>query len=144
MSSYEPEPEPRRVRGLRDRAPADPLLVFETARGRVRRCDCCDTLRVHVGTALMSADPAGFDGLLETVAAFDRGDTPLGPWPEGHALLHVGETGAAFAFTPVEIAELHRLLAGARLMLELGLDDAGEPEGTDDAEGADGTDAAGA
>ena len=132
MSSYQPEPEPRRVRGLRDRAPVDPLLVFETARGRVRRCDCCDTLRVHFGAALMSPDPAGFDGLLATVVAFDRGDTPLGPWPEGHALLHVGETGAAFAFTPVEIAELHRLLAGTKLMLDLGIGDA-----TDDADDAD-------
>ena len=120
MSSHHPEPEPRRVRGLSDRPPVDPLLVFETGRGRVRACDCCDTLRVHFGTALMSADTAGFAALLDTVAAFDRGDTPLGPWPEGHALLHVGDTGAAFAFTPVEIAELHRLLAGARLMLELG------------------------
>lgn len=131
MSSYQPEPEPRRVRGLRDRAPVDPLLVFETAGGRVRRCDCCDTLRVHFGAALMSADPAGFDALLATVVAFDRGDTPLGPWPEGHALLHVGETGAAFAFTPVEIAELHRLLAGAKLMLELGIGgpDAGDEPG---------------
>ena len=129
MSSYHPEPEPRRVRGLSDRAPVDPLLVFETERGRVRRCDCCDTLRVHFGAALMSADPAGFDGLLETVAAFDRGDTPLGPWPEGHALLHVGETGAAFAFTPGEISELHRLLAGAKLMLELGLDGGDAPDG---------------
>lgn len=138
MSSYQPEPEPRRVRGLRDRAPVDPLLVFETARGRVRRCDCCDTLRVHFGASLMSAEPAGFDALLETVAAFDRGETPLGPWPEGHALLHVGETGAAFAFTPGEISELHRLLAGARLMLELGLDGADAPDGDepDDPAGA--------
>lgn len=137
MSSYQPEPEPRRVRGLRDRAPVDPLLVFETVRGRVRRCDCCDTLRVHFGAALMSADPAGFEGLFETVAAFDRGETPLGPWPEGHALLHVGESGAAFAFTPPEIAELHRLLAGARLMLELGLGGSGDGDESD-------TDAAGA
>lgn len=141
MSSYQPEPEPRPVRGLRDRAPVDPLLVFETTRGRVRRCDCCSTLRVHFGAALMSADPAGFDGLLETVIGFDRGDTPLGPWPEGHALLHLGETGAAFAFTPAEITELHQLLAGAKLMLELGI---GGPS-ADAADGpADDADTAGA
>ena len=68
---------------------------------------------------MLAVEPDGFAQLLDTVAAFDRGDTPLGPWPERHALLHVGETGAAFAFTPAEIAELHRLLAGARLMLDV-------------------------
>lgn len=120
------EPEPRRPRAaghtpeVRDVAPADPLLLFETERGRVRRCDCCDTLRVHLGSALLAVDGEGFAQLTATVAAFDRGETPLGPWPVGHALLHVGETGAAFAFTPAEIAELHRLLAGTQLMLDLG------------------------
>lgn len=104
----------------RDDAPADALLLFETEHGRVRRCDCCDTLRIHMGNAMMAAEPEGYAQLLETVAAFDRGDTPLGPWPAGRALLHLGDSGAAFAFTPAEIAELHRLLAGAQLMLDLG------------------------
>jgi hypothetical protein len=98
----------------------DPLLLFETERGRVRRCDCCDTIRVHLGNALLAVDADGFAQLVDTVAAFDRGDTPLGPWPEGHALVHVGDSGVALAFTPAEVAELHRLLAGARLMLDLG------------------------
>ena len=110
---------PAAPHGPADRVPADPLLLFETERGRVRRCDCCDTLRVHLGNVLMAIEPEAVEGVLETVGAFDRGDTPLGPWPEGHALLHVGDSGAAFALAPFEIAELHRLLAGARLMLEL-------------------------
>ena len=127
-----PEPDPRREDAARrgrppaprpigatDRAPADPLLLFETAAGRVRRCDCCDTLRVHLGNAMLAVDADGFGQLVETVAAFDRGDTPLGPWPEDRALLHVGDSGVALAFTTDEVAELHRLLAGARLMLDL-------------------------
>jgi hypothetical protein len=118
---FRPRPTPASGGRAREAAPADPLLVFETAGGRVRRCDCCDTLRVHFGAALLAVDTAGFATLLDTVAAFDRGDTPLGPWPEGHALIHVGETGAAFAFTPAEIADLHRLLSGARLLVELRL-----------------------
>jgi hypothetical protein len=112
-------PAPRPIPGASDRAPGDALLVFETGNGRVRRCDCCDTLRVHLGNAMLAVDADGFGQLLENVAAFDRGDTPLGPWPADRALLHVGDSGVALVFTTDEIAELHRLLAGARLMLDL-------------------------
>jgi hypothetical protein len=105
---------------MSSRSKLDPQLLFETERGRVRRCDCCDTLRVHLGNAVLAVDAEDFAQLLDAVAAFDRGDTPLGPWPEGRALLHVGDSGVALAFTPGEIAELHRLLAGARLLLDLG------------------------
>jgi len=134
-----PEPDPHRDEGPRrpprrgasrrsaassDEPPTDPLLLFETGRGRIRRCDCCETIRVHMGNALLEVDVDGFGELLDSVAAFDRGDTPLGPWPEGHALLHVGDSGVALAFTPAEVAELHRLLAGAQLMLDLAPPDA--------------------
>ena len=105
---------------MSSRSKLDPRLLFETEHGRVRRCDCCDTLRVRLGNALLAVDGDDFGQLLGVVAAFDRGETPLGPWPEGHALLHVGDSGVALAFTPDEIAELHRLLAGARLLLDLG------------------------
>jgi len=105
---------------MSSRSQIDPQLLFETRHGRVRRCDCCDTIRVHFRNAALAVGPDDLAQLLDVVSAFDRGETPLGPWPEGHALLHVGESGVALAFTPTEVAELHRLLAGARLFLDLG------------------------
>jgi hypothetical protein len=94
--------------------------VFETEHGATRRCDCCACLQLRFGNTLLGLQPDDFEQLRAAVAAYDRGAAPLGPWPSDHAVIHVGDAGVGFVFSRVEIAELHRLLEGTRLLLDLG------------------------
>lgn len=90
-------------------------LLFETARGRVRRCLCCDRLELRFGNALLAfgagelPDVLGALGTADTAASADRREVTL----------CFGDGGCGWVFTPDEAAELRRLLAGARLMLDL-------------------------
>lgn len=92
--------------------------LFETSRGAVRRCQCCDCIHVHFGNALLVITDASLRDLHEIVAGFDAADdAAFAHWPAGRVAILTGEVGTAFVFTREEIAELHQLLAGAQLIL---------------------------
>lgn len=93
-------------------------MVFETARGRVLRCACCGALEVRFGNALLALHATEFAEVLASVAAYDApGDDDQGVPPDRPCVLYLGNSGCGWTFTPDEAAELHRLLAGSRLLL---------------------------
>lgn len=89
-------------------------LLFETARGQVRRCVCCDRLEMRFGNALIAL---GADELPHVLRQLGEAEGP--PGVGGEATLLLAESGCGWVFTRDEVAELHRLAAGARLMLDL-------------------------
>lgn len=102
--------------------------LFETDRGCVLHCDCCGGLQLHFGNAILGLSAPDFDPLRETIRALEQ---DAGEWSRAvvlpgrtrtgreRATIFVGETGVGFAFDADELTELHRLLEGARLFLEL-------------------------
>lgn len=93
--------------------------LFETARGRVRRCPCCDRLELRFGNALLALAAGELPQVLTALGAADGGpNAPPNPGPREVTLL-LGDGGCGWVFTVDEAAELHRLLAGTRLMLDL-------------------------
>lgn len=107
--------------------------LFETDRGRVLHCDCCGGLQLHFGNAILGLNGTDFDPLRETIRALeeDAARPPATGRPRTgreRATLFVGDTGIGFAFDAGELAELHRLLEGARLFLDLHA----SPDGWDD------------
>lgn len=118
--------------------------LFETDRGRVLYCDCCGSLQLHFGNAILGLNATDFDPLRHTIRALEHdalqvgaGGRPRQARARERATLFVGDSGVGFAFDAGELTELHRLLEGARLFLELqgsagGPDDrarSSEPEG---------------
>ena len=96
----------------RDVPPPHPrMLLFETARGQVR---CCDRLELRFGNALLAL---GADELPHVLRQLGEAERPAGAG--GEATLLLAESGCGWVFTRDELAELHRLAAGARLMLDL-------------------------
>ena len=87
--------------------------LFETERGRVARCDCCDQLELRFGNALMIFGADDLAVLLDSLVAADVADA------DGGATLTLGESGCGWVFDAGEVAELHRLVAGTRLLLDL-------------------------
>lgn len=101
--------------------------LFETAHGRVRRCPCCDCLELRFGNALLALAVDELPTVLAQLGAAEREPAAGGPaggpaTDRGHreVTLFVGDSGCGWVFTADETAELHRLVAGARLMLDLG------------------------
>ena len=102
--------------------------LFETDRGCMLHCDCCGGLQLHFGNAILGLSASDFDPLRETIRALEQDATQWssGPIPaerprsgRERATIFVGETGIGFAFDADELGELHRLLEGARLFLDL-------------------------
>lgn len=89
--------------------------LFETARGRVCRCGCCDRLELRFGNALLSLAPDDLSVVLGQLGAAEPG--PAAPTRE--VTLFLAESGCGWVFTADEAAELHRLVAGTRLMLDV-------------------------
>lgn len=98
-------------------------VLFETTRGRLTHCRCCGELELRFGNALLALNGSDFDPLRQTVAeleadavaARDRGPLAVG----ARAELRLGDSGVGFAFDAEELVELHRLLEGGALLLEL-------------------------
>ena len=99
--------------------------LFETDRGCVLHCDCCGGLQLHFGNAILGLGAPDFDPLRETIRTLEQ---DASEWSakraaarggRERATIFVGETGIGFAFDADELAELHRLLEGARLFLDL-------------------------
>jgi hypothetical protein len=98
--------------------------VFETAHGHVRRCPCCSWLEVRFGNALLALDaddlPAVLDQLgVAEAQAGERAGVPTTAAPADEVTLLLGDTGSGWVFSRTEAAELHRLVAGAQLLLDL-------------------------
>lgn len=87
--------------------------LFETEHGRVTRCGCCGALELRFGNALMALSVEELGPVLLSALA----EADVAPAPE--VTLHLGETGCGWVFDRAEAAEMHRLAAGARLMLDL-------------------------
>ena len=92
--------------------------LFETAHGQVRRCPCCTLLEVRFGQALLALDADDLPHVLDQLgAAESHAAAPAAPG--GEVTLLLGESGSGWVFTAPEAAELHRLVAGAQLLLGL-------------------------
>ncbi|MDF1503741.1 hypothetical protein [Roseisolibacter sp. H3M3-2] len=85
--------------------------LFETAHGHVRTCACCPALEVRFGNALLALGPDDLPHVLDQLEAAESHECDV--------TLLMGETGSGWVFTADEAAELHRLVAGARLMLDV-------------------------
>ncbi|BAH39842.1 MAG TPA: hypothetical protein DGD08_13160 [Gemmatimonas aurantiaca] len=101
-------------------------MLFESRRGFVRCCRACGAFELRFGNAILSMNAADLSALTDTVAAYDTGRMRPGSTPSDHAVIWLGHNGAGFRFRREEVAELHRLLAGARLFANLGQDE--DPE----------------
>lgn len=111
--------------------------IFATARGCVHRCRCCEQLQVHFGNALLSLDRDDFERLRVMVADVDAGfaqpphaaadsastgdaDSAAAASALSYrAVLHAGQSGAAYSFTRDDVTELRALLEGSRFLLGL-------------------------
>ena len=97
----------------------DDTLFFESPRGAVRYCRGCCAYELRFGNAIIALDRAEFDELVETIAELDRPPRAGDCTRPSHAVVWLGESGNGFRFTPEELSELHRLIAGARLFASL-------------------------
>ena len=93
--------------------------VFETDNGAIRLCDCCGCLQVWFGNAVFALDTDELGELRSTIAAIDNPGEQPGPWKLYRVVIPLASSGAGFAFSRPEIAELHRLLVGAELLLDI-------------------------
>lgn len=104
--------------------------LFATARGRVVRCRCCAKAELRFGNALLRLDVDELPYLLGRLREADapcadpacadparRTSAGRAPADVREATLLLGESGSGWAFTRDELAELHRLVAGALLLL---------------------------
>jgi hypothetical protein len=89
--------------------------LFETARGRVMTCRCCSALELRFGNALLVVNAAELGSVGAALAA-SATDAPGRP-----TTLTLGDTGCGWVFDAGEADELRRLVAGATLLLELGV-----------------------
>ncbi len=94
-------------------------IVFATEAGTVRRCSQCGALQLRFGNGLLGLAPSDLGHLLKSVAAYDHDGAAATGDPREHAVFHFGDTGIGFRFTRDEVAELHRLLSGTQLLLEM-------------------------
>ena len=109
--------------------------LFETDHGCVLHCRCCGGLQLHFGNAILGMSAPDFDPFRQTIGTLEQDATRVaagrprsarlgGPGrgrrvQRERATIFVGDTGVGFAFDAHELGELHRLLEGARLFLDL-------------------------
>jgi hypothetical protein len=87
--------------------------LFETTHGHVRRCDCCGRLELRFGHALLALGEDDLPHVLDQLGVAEA------PAADDEVTLLLGETGSGWVFSGDEAVELHRLVAGARLLLEI-------------------------
>lgn len=92
--------------------------IFETDHGAVRRCQCGGCLLVRYGHCLLSVGVGGLRELRAAIVGAAR-ETSGRRGSGEPVVLYIADTGAGFVFAPDEVGELHRLLDGAQLMLDL-------------------------
>jgi hypothetical protein len=94
--------------------------LFATTHGHVRRCDCCSQLEVRFGNALLALLPEDLPHVLDQLRAAEShaGDVTASGG-RGEVTLLLGDSGSGWVFDRAEAAELHRLVAGAGLLLGL-------------------------
>jgi hypothetical protein len=90
-------------------------MLFESPRGFVRCCRVCGAFELRFGNAIISMRLDELCLLTDTVARFEADFAGERPPSHDHAVVWLGREGSGFRFRREEIAELHRLLAGARL-----------------------------
>lgn len=101
--------------------------LFETTHGHVRRCPCCSLLEVRFGNALLALATDDLPHVLDQLGAAESqaGEHPGAEAPPaaggagGEVTLLLGDSGSGWVFSRAEAAELHRLVAGAQLLLDL-------------------------
>ena len=97
--------------------------LFETGRGRLLHCRCCGALQLRFGNAVLGLNAEDFAPFRRTAAELERDALATDERGELHAdaraVLYLGESGSGFAFDAGELTELHRLLEGGALLLEL-------------------------
>lgn len=99
--------------------------VFQTGRGCVLRCRACGTLELRYGNIVLMLATADLDGFIDKIASYDKAprlsvDEVHGqPIGREYATFYLGATGVGFTLDREEISELHRLLVGTRLMVDL-------------------------
>jgi hypothetical protein len=87
-------------------------ILAITPDGEVARCDSCSALHLRFGNALLTFDQSDLRTLRDAVlASRDRPVRRSTTNPERPIELYVGESGAGFAFSLAEMAELDQLLA---------------------------------
>lgn len=91
--------------------------IAESTRGRLEHCSSGDCLRLRFGNAVLELDRDELATVLDMVTAHDLRPHPEGADPSEHALIDIGGSGASFAFTHDEVAELRALLTRAALAL---------------------------
>ncbi len=98
------------------------IILHQTRKGQVFRCDHCDSLHVEFGTVELPFSPEGFRTFWEMIDRLD-----LDAWEKSFAhSLHrrkihiaVGNTGATFVLHTHEALELRELLACAAVKLHI-------------------------
>ena len=98
-------------------------VAFETEHGRLLHCACCGSLQLRFGNAVLGLNAEDFAPFRETIADLERDALEVAAAgrlaPDARAVLYLGDSGTGFAFDAEELIEMHRLLEGAALMLEL-------------------------
>ncbi|MGV3711200.1 MAG: hypothetical protein ACO1Q7_20435 [Gemmatimonas sp.] len=87
-------------------------------------------MELRFGNAVIALVDDELDQLLDAVAAFDGSAEGATDHPMEHALIYIGNTGNGYRFSRPQITELHRLLVGAQLLLQL----KGNPATADESE----------
>lgn len=94
--------------------------LFETRHGAVIKCACCGHLEVTFMGGTLRVAPKDFGTVAETVARtwneIQESDSVAQRW---QLRAETAEGMVSVEFAPQEIAELHELLHGASVMLEL-------------------------
>lgn len=94
-------------------------LLFESKRGFVRCCRVCGSLELRFGNAILGLRSDDLSLIIESVQRFDE-EYRTGQRPDSApSTIWLGHDGSGFRFRRDEIAELHRLLAGAALFAQL-------------------------
>lgn len=92
--------------------------ILETDRGFVRRCTCCDRIELRFGNALLGLSVDEMECVRSRLVEAELAAGALVS-PRPSVVLMIGETASGWVFDREEVLELHRLLAGASLMLDL-------------------------
>jgi len=96
----------------------DPSIIFETERGKVLRCACCERLEVQFGNVALAEDPDVFRRFCRIVAGLDL-RTYAHASSERPVVLPIDGDKLNFRFTLDEANELKDLVDGAVATLEL-------------------------
>ncbi|MBL0940007.1 MAG: hypothetical protein IBJ03_14025 [Gemmatimonadaceae bacterium] len=97
-------------------------MLFESNRGFVRCCRSCGAFELRFGNAIIGMRLEELRLLTDTVSRLESEFTDESRPANDHAVIWLGHDGSGFRFRREEIAELHRLLAGARLFAMMSVD----------------------